>query len=274
MKKGWVFPFDKGRLSKVLILTEGGKGIGYGHITRNLGLIHYLKEFGIEPILMVRGSDINNLFLEGEKYILNDWLQEDIFDLIDKDALVFVDSYFADLNFYRRISDKSEKLIIYDDYGRLKYDVGYILNPVVEHDFYSGYNKVLMGEDYIFLRKAFWYIKEKRGTNDKKNILITLGGNPPKDLIKYIVNKIDSDKKITIISEPIDGVNAEFTGYCNSYRLAEVMQKADLAISAGGQTLHELYKLGIETYVLKISENQKYVIEFYIKKGFKKFEEF
>ncbi|MCA1980896.1 MAG: hypothetical protein LDL10_05095, partial [Calditerrivibrio sp.] len=264
-------PFDLDHIDRVAILTEGGRGIGYGHITRSVAVVQYLKEFGLSVDMFVRGDGIKGVFFEGEKYIEQDWLinLEEIG--VSDNTAVFVDSYFADIKLYNKIYSTTKKLIIFDDYCRLKYDVGYVLNPVVEKDFYSGYDKVLYGEDFIFLRKGFWNVKNRVKNGDIRHILITLGGNPQKDLIRSIVEKIEGNFNtldIKILSDPVEGINGDFTGFVDSKGMADLLFRADMAISAGGQTLHELFYMKVPTIMIKLAENQEYNIRFYEKRGF------
>ncbi len=267
----WKFPFRLEHIEKVLVLTEGGDGIGYGHITRNIGLVQYLKEFGLSVELLVRGENLKEIFFEGERFTKCNWLENFDFGRIDNKTLVFVDSYFAEKEFYKKIHERTEKLVIYDDFRRLDYDVGYILNSVADEDFYSGYDRVLCGEDFIFLRKPFWDVDVRDRDGLVKNILVTLGGNPPKDILISVIEDINKkwyNINMKIVSEKINGVDAEFTGFCSSKDMVRLMDWADVAISAGGQTLHELYRMKVPTYMIKLAENQEYNIRFYEKRGF------
>lgn len=271
MKFMWKFPFELYSIDKVVILTEGGEGIGYGHITRSVGVFQYLKEFGLDVDMFLRGKNIKRVFFEGEKYLEQDWLNNLYGVALTENTVVFVDSYFADNTFYNKIYSITKKLIIFDDYGRLKYDVGYILNPVVEKDFYSDYDKVLSGEDFIFLRSGFWNVKCSAKDGNIRNILVTLGGNPPVDMLQSIIRDIRDkfqDVEIKVLSDPIENVDAVFTGFVDSKGMADLLCWSDLAISAGGQTLHELFYLKVPTFMLKLADNQEYNIRFYEKRGF------
>lgn len=271
----WVFPFERSSFSKVLILAEGGDGIGYGHITRNVGLIHYLRGFGMNPELVIRGENLKDIFFEDEKYVKCEWLRnERLFEDISCNTLVFVDSYHAGLDFYEEIYKKTEKLVIYDDFKRLNYTVGYIVNPVADEDFYGGYDKVLTGENYIFLRKSFLEVASEKMTGKIQNILVTLGGNPPEDMLKRVISVIKRKwkcAKIVAVCEPVERLDIYFTGFCNAETLVKYMNEADLAISAGGQTLHELHKMKVPTYMIQTADNQKNNVKYYEKKGFQYF---
>ncbi|MCX8084806.1 MAG: hypothetical protein N3C60_07805 [Calditerrivibrio sp.] len=267
----WKFPFGVGEIRKVFIFTEGGMGIGYGHITRNIGLLQYLRWFDLPVTLFVRGENIKEIFFEGEDFIRCEWLSGFDEKNIDSKTLVFVDSYFVNDKFYKKIFDKTEKLVIYDDFKRLNYKVGYILNPVAEDGFYDDYDKVLRGESFIFLRRAFWNTEIRSRKNDFKNVLVTLGGNPSEELLKSIVEEIKKryyNLTIKVVSDVVEGIDAEFTGYCSSRDMVKLMNWADVAISAGGQTLHELFWMKVPTYMLKLAENQEYNIRYYEKRGF------
>lgn len=271
MRLVWKFPFNSEQIKEVLVFSEGGDRIGFGHITRDIGLIQYLREFGLNVEFLVRGENLKEIFFEGERFTKCNWLENFNFDRIDRNTLVFVDSYFVGIEFYKKIYERTGMLVIYDDFRRLDYGVGYILNSVAEKDFYGGYDKVLWGEDFIFLRKPFWNADLRKRDGSVKNLLITLGGNPPREFLIRIVEYISKkwyNINMKIVSDKIDGVNAEFTGFCSSNDMVKLMDWADVAISAGGQTLHELYRMKVPTYMMKLAENQEYNIRFYEKRGF------
>lgn len=57
---------------RVIIFTEGGQDIGFGHLTRCSALYDEIDKRGIEVVLVIYGKGIENL-LGKKKYILVDW---------------------------------------------------------------------------------------------------------------------------------------------------------------------------------------------------------
>ena len=61
---------------KIFIITEGGKDIGFGHLTRCVSLYQAFEERGIIPEFVVNGDDTILDLLRGKKYQIFNWLQE------------------------------------------------------------------------------------------------------------------------------------------------------------------------------------------------------
>ena len=60
---------------KVLILTEGGRGIGFGHIKRCVSLYQAFAEKGIIPEIIVNGDETVESLLKGKNYQIFNWLK-------------------------------------------------------------------------------------------------------------------------------------------------------------------------------------------------------
>jgi spore coat polysaccharide biosynthesis predicted glycosyltransferase SpsG len=65
--------------------------------------------------------------------------------------------------------------------------------------------------------------------------------------------------------------NTELIYYPNAAEMKKVMLESDIAISAGGQTLYELARIGVPTIGICIAENQLQNIEGWRKSGFLKY---
>ena len=186
---------------RVIIFTEGGIGIGFGHITRCLALYTEIISRGYEVQFIVYGSNIEKI-LKNENYTNLDW--KDIYfldNLLKKTDYVIIDSYLANKEIYDYIAQKVYKVLYIDDNNRIKYPKGIILNPSLYISFkYTTDNIVLQGKDYLIIRKDFFNLDR----NQKKiyDILITVGGtdirNITPKLIK-ILKEINREYKIAII---------------------------------------------------------------------------
>ena len=94
-------------MMRILILTEGGKGIGLGHVVRCVALCQALEERNFKPELFINGSDVVLDSLEARKYQYLNWLQErnKIFKIIKGVDVVIVDSFIADKDCYVSVSE-------------------------------------------------------------------------------------------------------------------------------------------------------------------------
>ena len=264
---------------KVLILTEGGKRIGLGHISRCSALA---EEF-------FRGKASVKFVMCGDKmaggFCRSPNMEPDIFDwkkkmgmtrqLADTADVVVIDSYLAGKNVYQSIyaalnrGTKKSVIVYLDDFNRLKYPPGIILNP----SFYGKtlpYNTTekapffnLLGKEYIILRKAFRTVPEKRIKKKIKDVLIILGGGGrilvTKKIIKFLSVKDPGISCHIVSSAPEGGIKANCDFYPNvsAMALRNLMLDCDLCISGGGQTLYELIRVGVPSIGICVAENQK-----------------
>jgi spore coat polysaccharide biosynthesis predicted glycosyltransferase SpsG len=51
-------------------------------------------------------------------------------------------------------------------------------------------------------------------------------------------------------------------------QMKQIMETSDMAVSAGGQTLYELARMGVPTIAVSIIDNQQYDIDGLLKAGF------
>jgi len=166
---------------KVFVLTEGGDKKGFGHITRCISFCHAFRERKIAPTLIVNGNNKIKRLLERNNFYLFNWLneKEKLFKLIKGADSVIVDSYLAGPEFYRRISESVKLPVYLDDYKRIGYPSGVVVNGSIYAKAlrYPKNKKViyLLGSKNIPLRKEFWQVAEKKISRKVKNVLITFG---------------------------------------------------------------------------------------------------
>jgi spore coat polysaccharide biosynthesis predicted glycosyltransferase SpsG len=254
---------------KVFILTEGGEKIGFGHITRCISLYQAFEEKGITPELIINGDDRTLGLLQHKNYHIINWLKEKnkLLEIIDTATSVIIDSYLASKPLYDRVSQRlSGKLIIIDDFNRLEYPKGIVVNPSIYGDKLSYPKKngatYLLGKEYIILRKEFWDIPPKKINKKVKNVLITFGGmshyNLAYRIVSYFKNRFDFHFDI------VDTRKNRFT----AREMLNLMLKADICISGGGQTTYELARVGVPTIGICFAENQRFNLEGWQEKGF------
>ena len=254
----------------VVILTEAGEKYGFGHLTRCLSIAQGLKKNNWNSIFYLRGNLKNNSILSDFNYIFVDWLIENI-DFTGK--LVILDSYYADKNFCQNIYKKSDKVLFIDDYSRITYPGGVVLNSAMSAETISyprnSNINYLLGVDYHPLRKEFWEISEKKINKKIDSMLITLGGsdvtNQTPSILKKLTEKYPDIIKKVIIGSAFSNVeeiknnqdkNTELIFSPNAETMKNEMIKCDVAISAAGQTLYELARIGVPTYAVQVAENQ------------------
>jgi len=260
---------------KVFIVTEGSKKIGFGHITRCSGLYEAFCKMGIKPMFILNSDESVKSILKQKDYYIFDWLKEEskFLDLIKNADVVIIDSYLADFKIYKKISELVKVSIYIDDDKRMDYPTGIVVNGTV-HSKYLNYPelsnvKYLLGTQYIPLRKEFWKVPEKEINNKIETIMLTFGGDDLRDMTPKVLEMLEKEfptvlKKIIIGKgfknikeiEKLNSNETELIYFPEASGMIDTMLKADLTISAGGQTLYELARLGVPTIAIGVAPNQ------------------
>ena len=236
------------------VLTEGGKDIGYGHITRCISILQFYPY----SKLVIYAKDKENvskfLKIQGiskDRYLFLNWHSLSFPNLRNK--YVFIDSYLATEKVLLSIEKIAKKLIFYDDFKQRNYKLfkkAYVINPTFYAKDLFPYRKknYLLGPKYLMLRKAFYKLKPKKINKKVKNIFLSLGGsshNIKIKLISEILNLLKSKNYNVLIPKNL-----------NDEGIKNLMEKADIAISAGGQTILELARVGVPTISIALADNQ------------------
>lgn len=256
-------------MKKILILTVGSKQVAFGHLTRCLSLYQAFVAKGEKPEFILSGDDAASDLLSCEDYRMYDWLGggSELLEMVRDCDIVIVDSYLAEKSLYEKISDVSSgKLVVIDDYNRLDYPKGVVINPSIYGDD-VGYEiregvSYLTGSKYIVLRKEFWDVPEKNIKQSVKDILITSGGVMCPDFMCKIIDPLKEkyDFNFHIIDTSINRLSAK--------DILSLMLEADICISGGGQTINELARVGTPTIGICFYENQRMNIEAWGNTGF------
>jgi len=272
---------------KVTILTEGGRDTGYGHITRCTSVYQAFEERGIKSQLIVNGDETIEDLLKGKNYKVFNWLddQQLLFEILDNVNIVFIDSYLAEHDIYERISEQVETAVYFDDDLRIDYPKGFVLNGAIfaEELPYPKKEDVtnLLGTMYTPIRREFWDTPPKLIRREVEMLMVTFGGSDmcnvtPK--VQKVLNKTYPylQKKLIVtrffanMSEvkKLQDKNTELIYEPDAIELKEIMQECDIAISAGGQTLYELARVGVPTIGICIAQNQLQNLKGWSKSGF------
>lgn len=266
----------------VVILTEGGRDFGFGHVARCSSIYQAFLKWGISPKFIINGDDSVESILGDIPFQINNWL-EDISFLSSFD-IVIIDSYLADFNIYNEISKKVSLCTYLDDNNRLEYPNGIVVNGLINAsnlNYSQNDVKYLLGSNFTPLRADFWEVPEIVINEEISNILITMGGNDLRNLTPKILELLNTNfpsiNRKVIIADSFDNVSeiesfknegVELIYSPNSKEMLDVMSNVDLAISASGQTLYELACVGVPTIAIGIIDNQKNNIKNWKQIGF------
>ncbi|MCW3807465.1 UDP-2,4-diacetamido-2,4,6-trideoxy-beta-L-altropyranose hydrolase [Plebeiibacterium marinum] len=183
----------------VYLRVDGSKVIGYGHIFRCIALAQMLNtEFNCIFATRIFDSFLKNTISQVGFDIIE--LQQDeshyseFLDKLAGDEIVVLDNYFFETSYQIDIKQKGCKLVCIDDIHNKHYTADIVINHSegINQESYSieKYTKLLLGYKYTLLRPEFLEAskQEKIISNKKKDVLISLGGTDPEDLIIKIVN--------------------------------------------------------------------------------------
>ncbi|MBI9014621.1 MAG: UDP-2,4-diacetamido-2,4,6-trideoxy-beta-L-altropyranose hydrolase [Clostridiales bacterium] len=260
---------------RVLIFTEGGKDNGLGHIYRCISLYDEIESRGVVVELVINTADGCMSVCKNKKVKQTNWLNEDFLDsYISSDDYCIVDSYLVDENLLEIMSEKCEKCLFIDDFSRVNYPKGIVVNPSIlinTNDYpQSKERDYLLGLKYIILRNAFNNSKRLTINKEVKRVMITLGGSDIRNLTRLVIHEI-STKYPKIIFDVVIGKAYENFDEIKNYDYSNIkyhldlsaeemkgkMLASDLVITAAGQTIFELLATETPFIPIKVAENQK-----------------
>lgn len=260
---------------KVFIVTEGSKRIGFGHITRSLALYQAFEEKSAEPVFVVNGDDSIASLLNGKRLNIFNWIDNNakLMDLLLSSDICIIDSYLAGIEVYQRISEAAKLPVYIDDNLRLEYPPGVILNPSVFGDKldYPRSKKIiyLLGGQYVLLRKEFWRVAYRPVSMTIKSVMVTFGGDDIRNLtpgvLRLLTRCYPEVKKNIVVGngfvnkQALDAIGdnkTKITYAPDAASMKNIMINSDLAISACGQTLYELARIGTPAIGVSVADNQ------------------
>jgi UDP-2,4-diacetamido-2,4,6-trideoxy-beta-L-altropyranose hydrolase len=267
---------------KLLILTEAGDGIGYGHYSRCSAIKRYFESKNVhsEIHLFVKGE---NTSIYDDSVVVN-WHENTASINADgRFTHLLVDSYIAPVSLFDQVRKRFKKVIALDDYHRINEGPDLIINPNIFGDKIEYAGNFVGGTSFVILRSAFASEKRKNPLRQNINkVLITLGGSDVRQLMPVVTNVIkdlnsnfsiqlvggSEAYRITLRDLFCDDANVAVYGFLSEQRMKEMMLDTDITISACGQTLHELAWLGVPVVGVCIDEDQVPNMKEYNERGF------
>jgi UDP-2,4-diacetamido-2,4,6-trideoxy-beta-L-altropyranose hydrolase len=272
---------------QIAIITEGFVSTGYGHLSRCSAIASAFEKRGMEVSFFVNGDENVGKVLSSYNFSQYNWLisQERLLSDLSGKEIAIIDSYLASEKIYRSIQETVPVSIYLDDYNRIEYPNGIILNGTIGAEQIE-YNRkeqqlYLLGKDYVILREAFSHQEKKLIKDTIKEVLITFGGTDPLNLtskVTHFLNRIlPNTPKYIILGAafPFEGtIQKEIDASCKIIRNADanqmfqLMNQVDIAFSAAGQTINELAFTGTPSIIFMVADNQENNIKGCLKEGF------
>lgn len=274
----------------VMVLANGGKHVGWGHIMRCCSIARELEGNGAKVYFAVRNDDSVSLVRSmGYNAFLVEtpsFASETAVSLVADIALlaganaILVDSYDVGSVFFQGLHQMPLRIGYIDDLyldaeGQLEkpkqFDVDLLINyglsaNVADYDImYCGkQTRCLTGPRYVPVRQAF--IHERSSVRKKvESILITTGSTNPNQALERMVlacRELPTNVEINVVIGKNSSLNlsssvdSRLIKHAGVNDLSDLMRRADIALSSAGSTLYELACVGVPTIALPIVQNQ------------------
>lgn len=260
-------------MTSCCFVASGNENIGMGHIMRTIAISNAMVEKDIQ-VKFVTKYDYGKAFLKSKGFDVLSY--NAVFDLRNKFEnydFIIIDDYEVNRELFNFFKQYCKYLIYIDDLNMFDYNVDMVVNTSIgaeniDYNFNST-KKYLLGAKYCILRDEFRNINKRVINTNVKDILITTGGsdshNMTLTLLNFLINKFSNLKYHVIIGYAFKNVqsinelsnqNNNIIIYNSPSNMAEIMNKCDIAISAGGNTLYELCRCQVPAIALITADNQ------------------
>ena len=241
-------------------LAEGDEVIFYS--TYGTSGLRWLKEKNYQAIELSKG---NSLEAEAEELFI--LLYEAGIDIL------FIDSYWLSDFYIKRMGQSNAFVVALDDEHLYHYECDAVLNGNLNAEDYN-YDDCavrfrLLGGRYNILRKEFSIVPSAPIRNTVKHILVTMGGSDCNNYTPTVLKGLETfeNLEISVVYGPLMTNRTEIEAAavrCKSHviiyetpsSMAELMYQSDLAISAGGGTVRELFTMGLVSLFILQADNQ------------------
>lgn len=282
----------------ILIRADGSNRTGSGHLMRCMTIAEQLT--GKEEVLFLTRTRESAAFVKArgfEACVLSDfegeerpwmeelpcleaWMQERHPDCI------LVDSYQATEEYLEAVS-RWAPVIYLDDFGERAYPVSMVVNYNVFADkenyerLYRDRNTIcLIGPEYIPIRSAFLE-KSYRVRENPENVLLLTGGGDYYGFAGKFLKEFGAREDLQGLhfhlvcgfysEETKEFLKEEnytnFTLYENVQDIWNLMERCDLAVTAGGTTVYELCAMGVPLLGYSFADNQRPVLSWLYDRG-------
>lgn len=264
---------------RVLVCCDASPTIGFGHVSRCLGLAEALDDHGIGCRFVGELDAHAQAAVTDAGFPLqlcDNWREpgelEALLTQSGADAIV-IDSYDARLA--ERIADVAEKVFLIDDFCRLPaYPCHTVLNFTVgahQLAYPQPGPKLLLGPGYLLLRRGLRQRLRhpKPAAAGPRQVLISLGGGQAAALSLEVLEALsDHTDRVAVrvalragtpplaLETAVQGFASGSTVLVGKKRLDEEYACADVCITGGGLAKYESAYLGIPTAVYSVNAEQ------------------
>ncbi|HEX9695521.1 MAG TPA: hypothetical protein VGB64_04315 [Actinomycetota bacterium] len=271
-------------MARILFRTDGGAGIGLGHLQRCVSLATALQRAGALCFFLVHGDEAAAARVAGAGFACRLLAADEgsgVRSTIETarewecDGAV-VDSYLTGAPLLSSLRDSGLFVAAIADLAADAFDAHLVVG-FGPHAHAAGYRsargdtRFLLGPRYTILRPEYWAVPLMPLRERVRTLLVTTGGADPQGVMPswiVAVDAIDAPFDITAIVGPFfTDPDAVHDAAASTHRTVRVVDSpkvtrpmqamADIAVSAAGQTIYELAALGVPTVAAEIAPNQR-----------------
>lgn len=258
-------------MRSLVVIAEGGKKIGMGHIVRQFALCQLLNIQ--HKVTAYVQSDWTNEEASAMDFFFDTFhLVTDVFNVLEQipsGSLVFMDGYNFDIDKINRTKRMKEwKMIFVADIHKEVPDCDVLINhlPWIKNNDYANATilKKLLGPKYAILREPF-YSREKIA--EQNRALICLGGSDIEKQIGRIYTALNthglSEDQIDVLyNKPIKGGSIKNLHYnLKAEQVYSLISKARICFITPGNISYEVFSINRAAVMGYISEEQKVIVD-------------
>lgn len=282
---------NAGRKAYVMlyIRTDMNHTIATGHVMRCLAIADAAKSIGEEVTFLLADRQAEEIVQDhGHSVIIlnTKWDEMDselpvLRKLIESRHIkrILIDSYQVTAHYLSQLTAMTETAYI-DDINAFDYPVNTLICYAgywQKFDYLKRYpnTALCLGPQYAPLRKVFSDCPPKYIRPAAENLLLMSGGSDPCSLLSGLLESLDKKayKRIDVICGLYDTKYKELQIKFAPFQSVRIhrsvnniehyMNKADVAVSAGGTTLYELCACGTPAISYAIADNQLDNVKFF-----------
>lgn len=266
----------------VAIRSSAGSAKGLGHVRRCLTLADELASRGSEVLFLVERSDYVERLLGTRTQLRPVFVSDGEASDLDRTRVellrwraqvTIVDNYDVAERALRAL--RAPVAVFVDAPPRTPLPVDLLINgaadPCGDHYPVLSRTRLLLGPQYVLLRREFVGMPTPSVRSSIGRILVTTGGSDTAGatlLLLDILREVFPAAAVNVIVGPyfrsqtvkqlriLVREDRRLTLHEDVVDTASLMQRCDLAVSGGGQTLFELAASGTPTIGVKLADNQ------------------
>lgn len=271
-------------MKNLIIRADASPEIGNGHFMRTFALAQAWKRHGgnvlyitscynRELLKLLKDKDIGIFGIDWAYPYSEDLRATEEVVKSNKPSIVVLDGYNFTGTYQGMVRTFTDKLVVIDDIGKSCF-CDYVINQNLDSEskYFNTDNgtKLFCGNKYVLLREEFLnWRKPKQVKVYASNILVTMGGSDPFNYTQKVINEIrnvggnilvvigaDNRRHDSLLAEEYGNVKL-----VHNANMPELMDWADLAITAGGSTVWELAFMGVPMVAIATIWNQNDVCE-------------